>query len=271
MCSTEQALWPQHVARRITDQIHSDVKVMVSNSRLVRKCESIMLVLKSEIDVDCLLGQGAFSEVHRVRHCNKYGDCKTYAMKHLKPKLISQPENFRLAAAELAVEAHMLASFDHPNIIKIHGWAANGVASFAEGRNDSFFLLLDCLDETLDQRITTWTQQQAVWRAQEELYEQQSHQIQSSFVAGMWRRLSLGHFHEPELGAGPLLEQRKQQEEHRALRHQHQEQVLLEKLGISTEIASALNYLHEKGVIFRDLKPNNIGFWGAVSNFLTLA
>jgi serine/threonine protein kinase len=34
----------------------------------------------------------------------------------------------------------------------------------------------------------------------------------------------------------------------------------LEKIGVCVEIASGLAYLHEQGVIFRDLKPNNIGF-----------
>ena len=36
----------------------------------------------------------------------------------------------------------------------------------------------------------------------------------------------------------------------------------MEKLQIMTDIASALEYIHERGVIFRDLKPDNIGFLG---------
>ena len=36
--------------------------------------------------------------------------------------------------------------------------------------------------------------------------------------------------------------------------------LLVERLQIAADIASAMAYLHENGVILRDLKPNNIGF-----------
>lgn len=229
--------WSSPAARRMADSIHQEVRDMVAHSRLTRKAEGIALVQRSQLDVGALLGRGAFSEVHEVRLVND-PDKRKYAMKHLKFKLMSQPENFRLAAAELAVEAHMLASFDHPNILKIRGWAANGVASFAEGAHDSFFLILDALDETLDQRICRW-------QAQEETFKQQQASLNtlSNGFFDVWKRLSQPHETVKSLYTHPAYQQ-----------------IYLEKLGVCAEIAAALNYLHERGVIFRDLKPNNIGF-----------
>jgi serine/threonine protein kinase len=173
-------------------------------------------------------------------------------MKHLKHKLMSQPDNFRLAAAELAVEAHMLASFDHPNILKIRGWAANGVASFTSGRHDGFFLLLDRLDETLDQRIVTWQRLEAVQEAQ-------AAQNSSNMVTDLWRRFSHHGNHHDNHGDNRNHHSVMQKEQELSLKQQRQH-VYLEKLGVCSDISSALAYLHERGVIFRDLKPNNIGF-----------
>jgi len=261
----------QHQACTFADSVHAEVRALVKNSRLVRKSTGIALVSRSELLTGQLLGEGAFSEVylcsvHPKQHINQLADnkkqfhnaasnidlTKKYAVKSLKYSLMENPENFRMAAAELAVEAHMLASFDHPNIINIHGWAANGVASFCTGRHDAFFLLLDHLDETLDQRIESWTRLAA--------YKQAARQNMASnnLVMDLWRRLSGGVTDLTQNPGG--LEQQPQQEHGILTDREQDENLYLEKLVILSEMASALQYLHSMSVIFRDLKPNNVGF-----------
>ncbi len=231
-------------SKTMTDRIHSEVKKMVSTSRLVRRSDGIALVKRNELEVGKLLGSGAFSEVHEVRILNNRDNTNgtaTYAMKHLKAKLQSQSDNFRLAATELACEAHMLASFDHPNVMKIRGWAANGVASFVDGRHDSFFLLLDKLDETLDQRIEQWKQ-----RAIANPTPIAPHTT-GGIVGDLWRRLSHSTPETPATSAD-------------ASTH-------LEKLSVSFQIAAALAYLHSQGVIFRDLKPKYVPIFAGLTVF----
>lgn len=195
--------WPSHIARSMADSIHGLVRDTLQQSRLSIQRDNILLARKDDIiHYGKVLGSGAFSQVTSVV-CK---DGKTYACKHLKQELMQRPEEFRLAASELACEAHMLASLNHPNILKVRGWSHNGIASFEDGCHDSFFLLLDVLDETLESRIDWWRRNGMLCINDSSLY--------------------------------------------------------LQKLHIMSEIASTLAYLHERAIVFRDLKPNNIGFLG---------
>ena len=241
--------WPAHMAKNMADSIHEQVMDTLSQSRLVCKPHGIQLVRREDIIcVEKILGTGAFSQVSSVIA----SDGLRYACKHLMPKLMDEPDSFRLAAAELACEAHMLASFDHPNILKVRGWARNGVASFEEGCADSFFLLLDLLEETLDHRIDRWVAEER----HAALIEQESltHAANPSALAQFWRRLR-----HPSSSCPSARMPESQQEHAMTLNYKN---VYTEKLQIMTDIASALEYIHERGVIFRDLKPNNIGFLG---------
>jgi len=59
--------------------------------------------------------------------------------------------HFARGMISMAVEIRVLSFIDHPNIIKAHG-----MAQFASPCESKFFLLLDCLHDTLDKRIEYW-------------------------------------------------------------------------------------------------------------------
>ena len=182
----------------VAEAIHSRVQKMLSKSRLTRKSQGIKFLHSSEVGrVTKVLGAGAFSQVTRVeQQTQPSGPTLSYACKSLKKELMVDTKGFVTAATELAYEAHMLSSFTHPNIIKIRGWASNGIASFEDGSHDSFFLLLDLLEETLDQRVDRYKVQL-----------KPKNEIQQRYL-------------------------------------------LVEKMSILQQVASALDYIHSQGVVY---------------------
>ncbi|CAJ1922842.1 unnamed protein product [Cylindrotheca closterium] len=172
------------MAQRTVTSIESEIELFMSKCSLLASFEDeescVAKFHRSEIEVGELLGKGAFSEVYQVKavnpcfehesedeenlrcvvhqaceaQCND--DADQFIVKHLRPELLTQRTAFNNAAADLVLEAKFLAALEHPNIIKIHGWAANGASSYNDGSHDGFFIILEQLDDILSTRISRW-------------------------------------------------------------------------------------------------------------------
>lgn len=165
---------------------------------------SIPLLDRSEIILGRQLGEGQFCHVHEIVGISRgnLSQCpRQVVLKNIRKRLGKDPRQFTVALADLVGEAQYLSQLCHPHILSVRGMTRGGLQSMQEtGKFDSYFLVLDRLETTLDQRIPKWARGQEI---------------------------------------PPSLDQ---------------------KLAYALQLAQALEYLHQRRIIFRDCRPQNIGF-----------
>lgn len=157
-----------------------------------------------------------------------------YVLKRLSKGLQSQllegtSKYARACAINMVLEAQFLRSIgDHPNIVKLHGMGTC---------EQDLFLLLTHLPESMEQRIEAWRKHVKKYKRKEEHYARQ-------VLQPKWKILC----------RTSALE-RQQLAAHVALR-----QSLHERLAVARDIAAAVSHLHQRGILYRDLKTSNLGF-----------
>mmetsp|Transcript_45766 Transcript_45766/g.96045 ORF Transcript_45766/g.96045 Transcript_45766/m.96045 type:complete len:499 (+) Transcript_45766:286-1782(+) len=179
----------------------------------------------------------------RMKKCEKYRDTENarYALKHIKETYLldNGSDLFVQAAGDLALEAEFLAKLNHPNIIKLRGLALSGVSGYANGPC-GYFLIIDRLFETLDQRIRRWHHPSI----KERIMHTKS-TISNSINAS--RRSSIDR----NAGGDEVVE---------ASSDRGRVELMDGCLSVALQLSAAMVYLHSHSVIFRDLKPANVGF-----------
>jgi serine/threonine protein kinase len=130
-----------------------------------------------------------------------------YAVKFVSHEVADNPESFRCAAYDLAVETRFLSVILHPNIVKLRAVAS--VSPFDE----RYFLIMDRLYDTLEKRLVEWKKSDI-----------QHKRLLKDLDGSKQRAL-------------------------------HQIRIIY-----AFDLSAALLYLHGHDILYRDLKPVNIGF-----------
>lgn len=167
---------------------------------------------------------------HDEEDKNSENNHQHYCVKFLKPSVLSERKKFARGIADLAIEAHFLASLNHPHILKIRGVSQSfqlykpsspsylSDLTHDAGLEGGCFLLLDQLAVTLDKKISgEWKEKQFHWNS---FLNRTVHDIRGT----------------------------------------KRKNFRLERITVALQLAQAMQYLHQHNICYRDLKPDNIGF-----------
>jgi hypothetical protein len=135
--------------------------------------------MNSEIALGKRIAWGTFADIYLIRKWNEAKSIKACSpeqlnaasivmlrtppedlvVKVLRPTLLINPNLYATGAADILTEATLLATLDHPNVVKIWGRSVPSVEGFASGKRDAFFIILERLECTLLDRLSQWKEQ----------------------------------------------------------------------------------------------------------------
>lgn len=235
------ALFPTDVAADLVEKTTERVYGILESSSYLENVPLEKKVPTFEMDKDIergdQLGSGGFALIYNAKikdpkRLASKGNCE-YVIKHLAPELVNEERKLHIGCRDFLIESHLMATLHHPNILKLVGSSKGGLASYGLTlRTDAFFMVLPKLTCTLTERLKTWKE------------ENEARLIP------------------PKLLAYPA-ESKSFKWRHRILQENDEKfrakDFFYYRVKVVIDLLSALEYLHEKRLFHRDIKPDNIG------------
>lgn len=177
----------------IATKVHEIVKNRMKTSEAIEPPDPIPIMEYKNVRLGRLLGTGSFSSAFRVQRLLPSGggasdearvggdesgtmttnnNCSNIVgtassssysapplvMKKLRPEVLRNPMVFAACAADLQQEGKILASLDHPHIIRLRAWSGpRMIHNYLEGSHVSAYLILDQLEATLEEQFVQWS------------------------------------------------------------------------------------------------------------------
>jgi len=152
-----------------------------------------------------------------------------YAVKLVRQDMLSDTKKCR-AAVDMASEAKILSALSHPNIIRIRG-----VLGYIE-RPGQYGIIMDKLRGTLQGQIQVWSKQN-----QEENLSKAAPSPKPTLIERVPHWMCTHN------------------DKSRLLTLKKQSAFWGERIDAVYDVAQAMRYIHQKRILFRDLKPENVG------------
>ena len=270
-----------HSRRRIPND-EDDTSFEQNQNDRIKSTTHVTTLSEHDVHIGKILGRGGFCEVRLAYlNCSDEHTHTPYAIKYLSHSIIKRKgkKAFSRGAADLAIEARFLSLLSHENIIKLH-YVSQG--SFKENynclvdhgsilhnreceielRHLGYFLVLDHLHETLDHRIkhTYIPEVEHIIGESPNKHHYYHNPNPVSVCSHNCMHHSVGcpdrHWTFPQwmYHQSPLVNKD-------SSNIQAMQDLLIKRLVILRSAASAIRYLHYNNIIFRDIKPDNIGFY----------
>ena len=222
----------QKLSPEIADKIVTMGKRRLKKSRLHEfsdkssgKSASERIVSLERIELRSVVGKGSFSIVYDIASIDRKQTKEPLVLKSLRAKHLAKPQSLGGCAADLVKEGMFLSKLNHNNILKCRAWTSNGIDAYEAGTHFAFSLVLERVDTTLYSELKRWREAQ---------YQRENLNV----FEKLFRRFS------------------KPQQEQELERQQSN---LTQRCQLVSDLVNGLEHLHSRGVLHRDIKPDNLG------------
>jgi len=133
---------------------------VLEETRSLKAYRPIEKISEHQLTIGKRVGSGGFSTVRAVSLPGTHNDSTNalYVIKRLRDDL--EEKKLIAGTKDLLIEANLLSSLNHPNIIQLKACAVlNAITDLTKPQN--FFLILDKLNFTLTQLISQWQKDKA--------------------------------------------------------------------------------------------------------------